>query len=334
MGVSVVVGGQFGSEGKGKVSRYFAKKNGATSVVRVGGINSGHTVIDSNGNAVVFRILPTASIDKIVNCILPAGSYFDVEMLFQEIKQSGIDSSKIKIHPNAAIITKREVQVEQRGDLSLRIGSTNSGTGATVCMRINRDQMLKQAKDIDILRPYICDTSEFLRGELSQGKEILIEGTQGFGLSNLHSPYYPYATSRDTSAAGFLSEAGLSPFDVTDIIMVIRAYPIRVSGNSGPLPNEITWNIVTERANSAFPIEEYTSVTKKLRRVGEFDASIVKKAIIVNQPSKIILNHMDYIYDTNEGVTSARKKFIEEVMIGIGRKIDYIGLDSKTIIPV
>ena len=334
MGVSVVIGGQFGSEGKGKVARYFAEKNGAAAVVRVGGINSGHTVIDASGKPIVFRILPTAAIDRTVNCILPAGSYLDVDMLFQEIQQAGIALSKVKIHPNAAVITQREVQAEFSKNLSSRIGSTESGTGAAVCMRVSRDQAFKRAKDVDALRPYICDTNEFLREELSKGHEILIEGTQGFGLSNLHSPYYPYATSRDTSAAGFLSEAGLSPFDVTNIIMVIRSFPIRVSGNSGPLTNEITWNDVTERARSLFPINEYTSVTKKLRRVGEFDPDIVKQAIDVNRPNKIVLNHMDYIYDIDNGLGSERRKFIEEIQHEIGSKIDYIGLNPETIIPV
>ena len=86
MGISVVVGGQFGSEGKGKVSRFFAKQYGATSVVRVGGINSGHTVIDSSGNAVIFRTLPTAAIDKTAYCILPAGSYLDIELICRKLR--------------------------------------------------------------------------------------------------------------------------------------------------------------------------------------------------------------------------------------------------------
>ena len=62
MGVSIIVGGQFGSEGKGKVARWFSEQHQVSSVVRVGGINSGHTVIDAEGHAVIFRILPTAPV--------------------------------------------------------------------------------------------------------------------------------------------------------------------------------------------------------------------------------------------------------------------------------
>lgn len=334
MGVSVVVGGQFGSEGKGKVSKIFAQKYEATAVVRVGGINSGHTVIDQAKNPVIFRILPTAAIDKTAYCVLSAGSYLDVDLLFQEIKQAGIEPSKVKIHPNAAVITQEQIEMERDSNLPSRIGSTGSGTGAAVSMRVARSPAFLRAKDVETLRPFLCDTSELLRAELFKGHEILIEGTQGFGLSNLHSQYYPYATSRDTTAAGFVSEAGLSPFDVTNIIMVIRSFPIRVSGKSGTLPNEITWDDVTKRANSRSPIEEYTSVTKKLRRVGEFDADIVRKAITVNRPNQIVLNHMDYIYDTVDESGSTRQRFLEDVQRKIDANIQYIGTDPEIILPV
>lgn len=76
MPVSVVIGGQFGSEGKGKVSYFFAQKQEAVAVVRVGGTNSGHTVINKDGKEFIFRILPTAAIDDKITCILPSGSIY------------------------------------------------------------------------------------------------------------------------------------------------------------------------------------------------------------------------------------------------------------------
>ncbi len=331
MSVSIVIGGQFGSEGKGKVARFFASKIGASTVVRVGGTNSGHTVINSNGEPVIFRILPTAAIDRNAVCVLPAGSYLDVGILFEEIARSGIDPSMVKIHPNAAVITDEQVKREQTYALSTRIGSTCSGTGAAVGMRVMRETGFLQAKDVEILKPFICDTVDYLRAEIRNGKEVLIEGTQGYGLSNLHSEYYPYATSRDTSAAGFLSETGLSPFDVKTIVMVIRAFPIRVAGNSGELPNEITWDKVTELAKSQSPIVEYTSVTKRVRRVGRFDAGIVNKTIIANQPNQIVLNHLDYIADDTVGIGHERQDFINDVQRSINSPIDYIGLGPDVI---
>lgn len=332
MGVSIVVGGQFGSEGKGKVARWFAKEKQVSTVVRVGGTNSGHTVIDADGRPTVFRILPTAAIDKEVNCVLPAGSYIDIDVLFREIQAAGIASEKIKIHPNAAVITEEQKQMERDSGLVDDIGSTGSGTGAAVSMRAMRDHRFVRAKDIGELSRFIFDTGEFLRQEISDGREVLIEGTQGFGLSNLHSQYYPKATSRDTSAAGFLSEAGLSPFDVAHIIMVIRAYPIRVAGKeSGPLPNELTWDDVTALAQKEDPIREYTSVTNHLRRVGKFDPDVVLRAIRANRPDQIVLNHLDYIPGADGVITPERAAFIDSVQRQINAKINYVGMDRKTL---
>ena len=332
MGITIIVGGQYGSEGKGKVAHWYANKISADAVIRVGGINSGHTVVDPYGKVNIFRILPTSAIDNTRKCVLPAGSYIDVDLLFKEIAQSKISYENILIDPKAVIITNNHIRSEKKGSLETAIGSTTSGTGAAVSMRVNRSPDLIFAKDIPALSKFICDTTTYLRKELNDGKEIVIEGTQGFGLSNIHTPYYPYATSRDTTAAGFLSETGLSPLDVTNIIMVIRAFPIRVAGNSGPLSEEITWDDITTCSNSSSPIREYTSVTKHLRRVARFNPQIVKKAIEVNKPSIIVLNHLDYIGEQgNLSIGSNRQSFVMHVESDIEQKIDYVGLDNRSV---
>ena len=333
LGVSIIIGGQYGSEGKGKVAFWYTNKVDASSVIRVGGINSGHTVISSHGEALIFRVLPTSAIGNKAKCILPAGSYISVDLLFKEIKQSGIDPQKIVIDPKSVVVNDRHISEEKNSSLLRNIGSTASGTGVAVSMRVNRSPDVVFAKDVPALTPFILDTSELLRNEIKSGKEIVIEGTQGFGLSNIHTPFYPFATSRDTTAAGFLSETGLSPLDVTNIIMVIRSFPIRVAGNSGPLPKEITWDDVTAHSNNTSPIREYTSVTKRLRRVALFDAEIVKKAISVNNPNIIVLNHLDYIGEPDGPLFGTnRRQFVYRIEKEIGRKIDYIGLDNQAVI--
>jgi adenylosuccinate synthase len=134
---------------------------------------------------------------------------------------------------------------ETRSSLIDRIGSTGSGTGATVAARISRKTSLLFAKDIPELNPFTAYVPEILRNALDHQERIIIEGTQGFGLSLFHARQYPYTTSRDTTAAAFLAETGLSPFDVDDVVLTIRAFPIRVAGNSGPLLDEIDWKTVT-----------------------------------------------------------------------------------------
>src|SRR5438270_12795356 len=103
MGVTVVVGGQLGSEGKGKVAQYWASQGRASAVVRVGGSNSGHTGYDRNGSRVVLRQLPTAALLPNVLCVLGAGSYIDVDLLLREIAVSGIEPERLSIDERAAI---------------------------------------------------------------------------------------------------------------------------------------------------------------------------------------------------------------------------------------
>jgi len=168
---------------------------------------------------------------------------------------------------------------------------------------------------------------------LQDKSRILIEGTQGFGLSLIHGDSWPKCTSRDTTAAGLLSETGLSPIDVDDIVLVIRCHPIRVSGDSGPLSNETTWHAITQEGGWPDLLQEFTSVTNKLRRVGHVDSQLVKAAIRVNKPTKIVLNHLDYIdfVNRNGPFTAKTKKFIAEVEAGISANVDWVGTSPNTV---
>lgn len=333
MPISIIVGGQYGSEGKGKVSQFWAKKIGASAVVRVGGPNSGHTAYNKRGEKMIFSQLPAACIDGNIPAILPAGSYINISKLMSEIEMLN-GNILLHIDPNAVIIDDDTIRAEDMLMLQARIGSTLSGTGEAVAKRVMRSNVTL-ARDVMEIRPYISDTKDVMRSILLDSDDIVIEGTQGYGLSNLHAECYPYATGRDTTAAGFLSEAGLSPFDVNHIVMVLRTYPIRVAGNSGPLKDEITWEIVTAESGSKTPISEYTSVTKKLRRVGRFDKKLARDAIRANKPDVIFLNHVDYYDAENVGNPMLSERQVCQLAIiekKIGRVISYVGNGPRTII--
>jgi adenylosuccinate synthase len=335
MPVTVIIGGQFGSEGKGKVAHYFARESKAQIAIRVGGPNSGHTVIDKFGNPIVLKQLPTAALLPNVICVIGPGSYIDPDILVEEIRRINLPDDRLIVDSNAVIITQSELKKEKEGSLKEEIGSTLSGTGAAVISRISRNSDIKFAASEERLKPFVKRTTTFLRESLDEGKRIVVEGTQGFGLSLLHSDLYPYVTSRDTSAAAFVSEVGLSPLDVDEVVMVLRAFPIRVSGNSGPLPDEIDWDTVTQNSGSADPIIEYTSVTKKIRRVAHFDADVVRKAISVNRPTKIVLNHVDYIDSicrSENKITVKASIFIKDVENMIKDHIEYVGISPSTLI--
>jgi adenylosuccinate synthase len=87
----------------------------------------------------------------------------------------------------------------------------------------------------------------------------------------------------------------LSPLDVDDVVLVIRAFPIRVAGKSGDLPLEITWDDVTRESGHTHDVVERTTVTNRVRRVARFDDEVVRRAIAHNRPTRIALNHVDYV---------------------------------------
>jgi adenylosuccinate synthase len=275
--------------------------------------------------------LPAAAIDRSIQVILPAGSFIDLSILDRELTLLGLGPDLVAISPWARIITDEHKAWEQTSGLNQSIGSTQSGTGAAVlAMTARRARGLPvsvQAKKIDALRPFLKDTTALMRRLIDSGRRVVIEGTQGFGLSLLQGGYWPKATSRDTTAAGFLAEAGLSPLDVDDVTMVIRCHPIRVAGDSGPLTGETTWDQIAAEAGLPPDYREFTTVTGKVRRVGRFDPEPVLRAIQVNRPSRLVLNHVDYVdARVRDGeLTPKAWQFVEQVERELGRQIDWLG---------
>ncbi|WP_169804920.1 adenylosuccinate synthetase [Sphingomonas asaccharolytica] len=341
MPISVVVGGQYGSEGKGKTSLHVARTDASVAaVMRVGGSNSGHIGVARDGRRFALRQLPAGAVDGNLLILIPAGSYLDIDLLFREIDELGYDRAKIKISPFAHIITEQHKAWERETALREAIGSTQSGTGAAVLSRVARGAgnlpPAVQAEDIPALAEFLEDTTAIARSLLDQDKRIIIEGTQGFGLSVLHAEAWPKATSRDTTAGSFVAEAGLSPLDVDDVILVLRCHPIRVAGRqSGPLPHETNWDAIALEAGIDRDLTELTTVTQAPRRVGQFSPEIVKQAIAVNRPSRIVLNHLDYVDPAVVGgeLTAKAKRFVDDISAAIGQRIDWVGVSpDKTVV--
>ena len=329
MPVSIVIGGQFGSEGKGKTALEIVRRSEEPVVaIRVGGPNSGHTAYNHLGSKRVLRQLPAACVDRNIDVVLPAGSYIDVDVLLAEIEALDYPQNHIHISGYARIIRPEHREWEKAAGLTRAIGSTGSGVGGAVMATVAREaanfHLPSQAASDDarLQRFIVDDTSHYLRRHIGKGNRVVIEGTQGFGLSLLEGGYWPKATSRSTTAARALAEAGLSPIDVDDITMVIRSFPIRVAGNSGPLVGETTWEAITEYAGRCDDLREYTTVTGQLRRVGRFNPELVRRALDVNRPTRLVMNHLDYIgrqqhLDDRQGDL---QKFILQTEDEIGKK--------------
>ncbi len=300
MSLWVVVGAQFGGEGKGKVSAFITRQEKIDICIRCGGPNSGHTFVAENGATVLLRQLPTGYIRPDTRLLIPAGALIDLEVLKHELDSLRLPLQRVGVDRNAMIIENTDRERESDLKLRDRLSSTLCGVGSAVARRALRGSDVKLAgqvaSNVPWLDPLITDVSEEANTAVDRGKNVLLEGTQGFGLSLYHTTHYPKATSRDTTAAAFLSEACLSPLLVTEIVLVFRTFPIRVSGEqAGPLRDEIGWDVIRRESGYPFEIQEMTTVSKKLRRVGRFDWDLAEAAIRANRPTRIAINGLDYI---------------------------------------
>ncbi len=324
MSLWVVVGGQYGSEGKGKVSAFITKQENIDICVRCGGPNSGHSFVDENGKNVVLRQLPTGFVNPRTRLLIPAGALIDPAVLKQEIESLRLPRERVGIDRKCFIIEEKDREKEQTLRLRQRLSSTLCGVGAAQSRRVLRSEDARLARDVSREYPwmsqYLTDVSDEVNTALDGEKKVLIEGTQGFGLSLYHSDHYPKTTSRDTTAAGFLSEVGASPLWVKEIIVVFTTFPIRVAGEqAGQLEHEINWDQLQKESNYPHQIEERTSVTHKIRRVGRFEWENACKALKINKPTRIAINGLDYLNVLNRGaqrwddLTIDAKGFVERL---------------------
>ncbi|KKK49680.1 hypothetical protein LCGC14_3132620, partial [marine sediment metagenome] len=148
------------------------------------------------------------------------------------------------------------------------------------------------ARDIPQLHPYLGDVAD-LALSYCHPKDILIETAQGFGLSLTRSGFYPYCTSRDITPGAALNDAGVFMAGPIRTILVLRTFPIRVAGNSGPLRFEVTWEQLAEESGGYIQ-PEYTTVTNRIRRVGLWDPGLALRATLACMPDHIALTFFDY----------------------------------------
>lgn len=290
---TVVVGGQFGSESKGKVVAFLARE--FDLAIRGGAPNAGHTVV-TEAETYKLQQIPAAFLNPDCRLAIGAGALIDPEILRREIVRTGA-GERLSVDPQAGIIEPRHGAEE--AEIIAAIGSTGKGCGAALIERIRR-RGFRLAKDV-LADLHLENVSALANRMLDGGRRVLLEGSQGFGLSLYHG-HYPFVTSRDTTAAAVLSEVGISPLAVRDIVLVIRTFPIRVAGPSGPLPQETTWEALSDRIGR--PVEERTTVTGKIRRVAAFDLRIVQDAIRANRPTQIALQFLNYLFPQDENRSS------------------------------
>lgn len=342
----VLVGGQYGSEGKGAIAKHVAQDFNVH--VRVGSPNAGHTFY-WDGEKHVMQSVPCGWINPFAMIVIGRGALLNMKQLMKELVH--IMSyypdflKRLKIDAKAGVLDEKfhEEEGGTAGEMHRRIGSTGEGVGPARIARLQRDPAKfhlfeEVAEEYGLGQCVTYNTPKLLADLQDQGRNILIEGTQGSGLSLLHS-FWPYCTSIDTNAAGIISEVGIAPSRVTDVLMVVRTFPIRVAGNSGPMVNEISWDILSGRLLKDISPEK-TTVTKKVRRIGDWDQDLYEQSVLLNAPTSLALTFADYIdpdlYQCSDiekvNASVALSTFIDHA--GLRPLLQFIGTGPDTVADV
>lgn len=344
--LQVIVGGQFGSEGKGAVAGYLASKEPKLLAIRVGGPNAGHTVYDAKGTRFPLRQIPVAAVtNPDAQLAIGAGSEVDLDVLWAEIGELELHGhavhGRLLIDTQATLLEEKHRTMEADEALTERIGSTGKGIGAARADRIMRTARLVKDAGIGTGLGRTGSVRVAAMEALAAGMCVQIEAAQGFGLG-LHAGYYPYCTSGDCTAIDALAAASLSPWGpwVTEfeVWVVMRTFPIRVAGNSGPLRYETTWEDLNQES-AAYINPERTTVTQKIRRVGRWDAQLALRAVAANggkSPAvKVALTMLDYVLPelANETtLTPNAEDHLRTLEVTLGADIGLVGTGPQTII--
>lgn len=314
---TIVVGGQYGDEGKGKILSYLALRDKPKIIARGGvGPNAGHSV-HYQGKSYPLRMVPCGFVYEGARLLIGAGVFVNPEVLLKELDMIG-GHGRFGVDFRAGLITKEHIERDSASENSKKIGTTKTGCGPAVSDRVNR--VGKTVSDSPELKKYLTDVAR----EVNSEKDVLIEGTQAFMLSNLYGTY-PFVTSKDVSASTIAADVGLGPTRIDEVIMVIKAYTTRVG--SGPLKGEITIDEAKARG-----MQEYGTVSGRPRRTSlELHYDDLRNAAMINGATQVAITKIDVRFPGNEKVrqygklSKEAREWVEKAEKEIGVRVTLIG---------
>lgn len=353
MATLVVVGTQWGDEGKGKITDYLAEK--AEVVARYqGGNNAGHT-ISINGKQFKLHLIPSGIFYPEKICVIGNGMVVNPKALVDELtylKNNGVSTSNLRISDRAHVVMPYHIKLDEldeakKGDN--KIGTTKKGIGpaymdkaARIGIRMvdlldaeefaaklkrnleEKNRVLEKLYGsegfdfelvyneylsyAEVIRPYVTDTSIVLNDAIDQGKDVLFEGAQA-SMLDIDQGTYPYVTSSNPVAGGVCIGSGVGPTKINKVIGVVKAYSTRVG--DGPFPTELldeTGNFIREQGH------EYGTTTGRARRVGWFDALVVRHARRVSGLDGMAITRLDILTGLKEVKVCTGYKYNEQLV--------------------
>ena len=344
----VVVGAQWGDEGKGKIVDWLTSK--VDGVVRFnGGNNAGHTIV-VNGNKTVLRLIPSGVMHPTMQCYLGNGVVFSPSAFFSELdqlKEHGMDAeSRLHVSGNCALL----MPYHENNLGKKKIGTTGRGIGPAYEDKVARrtvrvadlynvpffEERVRTALEYhnfelthflhaealdpqkvidevlgfaDRLKPRVMDVSHTLNKLMAEGKQFLFEGAQGSMLDIDHGTY-PFVTSSNTVAGYATAGAGVGPHHLNYVLGITKAYCTRVG--AGPFPTELLdeeGERIRQRGG------EFGAVTGRPRRCGWFDGAALRRAVEINGLTGLAVMKLDVLDEC------------DVVRLGVGYKKDGVELE-------
>lgn len=293
MPCTVIVCGFFGDTGKGKIVSYLSLRDKIAVAARAGvGPNAGHTVVYKR-KEYKMRMLPSGFVYDKCRLLIGPGVLINPEILLEEIRLTE-SQGRVGVDRQCAIIEPKHIESDKKGHLAQKIKTTGSGTGPCNAERALR--AVKLAREVPELEKLLTDVPYEVNTAIAEGKNVLIEGTQGTYLSLYHGTY-PYCTSKDVTASAACSDIGVGPTKVDEVILVLKAYTTRVG--AGPLPNELSWEEAEKKGWA-----EVATVTGRRRHSAPFNYDLAKRAVMLNSSTQAALTKVDVLFPECKGVTS------------------------------
>lgn len=328
--VTVVLGSQWGDEGKGKLVDILSEEYDL--IVRsTGGANAGHTIYIPEKH--VFHLIPSGMMHKGKICLIGNGVVVGIPTLLEELEtleKAGISTEdRLLISDRAHVVMDYhkvidDIQEDAKGDK--KVGTTKRGIGPAYTDKIKRngirmhdlldfDHFAKVAKEnLEALKAMYGNFEYDLDSELEKYKGYIeklrpmivdttfyIESEMNKGktvliegangmMLDVDHGTYPFVTSSNATIGGAIAGAGIPALKIKSVVGIMKAYTTRVG--AGPFPTELKDALGDKIRDQG---GEYGATTGRPRRCGWFDAVVAKYSCRINGYSSLNLTKLDVL---------------------------------------
>ena len=331
----VIIGAQWGDEGKGKIVHYLSKT--ADYVVRYqGGSNAGHTVYKGD-KKYVFHLLPSGIIEENKICLIGSGVVLNPDDIVSEIEElqgKGIDfSGRLFISENCHVVLAYHKILDALKEKKEKIGTTQKGIGPAYTDKVSRigirfveyldDENFENLLDLNLnaKKDLLIDVDlAKLKSEILESRNKIVNKlrplaanvvkmvNQAFAdnkklifesaqgsMLDIDHGTYPYVTSSNPLSGGVCCGCGIGPNKIKDVFGIIKAYVTRVG--EGPFPTELNDEIGQNLREEG---NEFGATTGRPRRCGWFDLVVAKTSILLNGITSLVLTKLDVLDNFSE----------------------------------